>query len=244
MKLCLVDKENGESLLFYYYGRKKKVCHYYPPPRHRTIIEPFAGSASYSCYGNNWEHDVILIEKDERVADIWKWLIHSATPESILSMPNLIEGQKTSNFFHILHSVSKMAFRYKTMKVTSVLARNWEVSKRIMAKNLYKVKHWKIICADYQESPNITATWFIDPPYQFEPGMGYEHNSGSLNYKSLSRWVKSRKGDVIACEGDLGDYLPFLPLVTTKSVSGKRNVEKVYCQSDTPSMPHTFFDLM
>lgn len=59
-----------------------------------------------------------------------------------------------------------MAFQFRTIKVTAVLERNWEISKRIMAQNLYKVKHWEIINGDYTEAPDIKATWFVDPPYK------------------------------------------------------------------------------
>ena len=58
--------------MFYYYGRKKQIAKHYPTPAYGTIIEPFAGAASYALHEGNWKSDVILIEKDERVAGIWK----------------------------------------------------------------------------------------------------------------------------------------------------------------------------
>ncbi|MBI3715380.1 MAG: hypothetical protein HY255_05250, partial [Betaproteobacteria bacterium] len=130
--------------MFYYYGRKKQIARYYPDPSYRTIIEPFAGSAAYALYDNHWQNDVILIEKDSRVASIWQWLIETATPEKIRALPDLKVGEKSSEFLHIVHAATKQAFKYKTIKVTPVLERNWEISKRVMAANLHKVKHWKI----------------------------------------------------------------------------------------------------
>lgn len=56
-----------------------------------------------------------------------------------------------------------MAFAFKTIKVTPVLERNWEISRRIFKENLYKIKHWQIINDDYSAAPDIEATWFIDP---------------------------------------------------------------------------------
>lgn len=53
--------------MFYYYGRKKQIAKYYPSPNYSVIVEPFAGSAAYSLYENNWKKDVILIEKDEKL---------------------------------------------------------------------------------------------------------------------------------------------------------------------------------
>lgn len=217
--------------MFYYYGRKKQIAKYYPKPTFDTIIEPFAGSAAYSLHGNNWKKNIILVEKDERVFAIWDWLINRATPDEISKMPNLVVGEKSSNFLHIIHAATKMAFHYKTIKVTPVLERNWEISKRNMAINLHKIKHWKIILGDYTKAPNINATWFIDPPYKGESGGGYNHGSESLNYSKLAEWVYKRNGEVICCEGAGADYLPFIPLLTLMGVAGKRSKEVMYYRS-------------
>jgi predicted RNA methylase len=54
-----------------------------PKANFDTIIEPFAGSAAYSLYQDNWKKNVILIEKDPKVASIWEWLINKATVNEI-----------------------------------------------------------------------------------------------------------------------------------------------------------------
>ncbi|QTA86367.1 DNA adenine methylase [Desulfonema magnum] len=195
---------------------KKQLAKHYPAPHFDVIIEPFAGSAAYSLYKNNWEKKIILIEKDEKVYKIWKWLIEEATTDDINKLPDLKIGDKTSEFLHIVHAATKMAFHFKTIKVTPVLARNWEISKRVFASNLYKVKHWKIICGDYSDAPDIEATWFIDPPYKGPSGMGYRHSSAKLDYNRLAHWTHQRKGEVIFCEGECADYLPFRPLADLK----------------------------
>jgi site-specific DNA-adenine methylase len=217
--------------MFYYYGRKKQIAKYYPSPSFETVVEPFAGSAAYSLYGNNWKKNVILIEIDERVSAIWKWLINDATPSDIRNLPNLEVGEKSSEFLHIIHAATKMAFHYKTIKVTPVLARNWEISKRYMSENLFKIKHWHIINGDYTLAPDIEATWFIDPPYKEDAGRGYRYSSKLIDYKKLARWSKQRKGEVIFCEGHQGDYLPFKPLIDLKGVAGKTSKEFIYYQS-------------
>lgn len=214
--------------MFYYYGRKKQIAKHYPLPISDTIIEPFAGSAAYSLFGENWKRNVILIEKDLRVAAVWGWLINRATVEDIQNLPDLKVGEKTSDFFHILHAATKMAFKYKTITVTPVLARNWDCSKRYIANNLYKVKHWKILCGDYTEAPDIAATWFIDPPYKGSSGNGYDTGSKSIDYQSLAKWSLARKGQIIFCEGTNGDYLPFEPLLTLMGVAGKRSEERLF----------------
>jgi site-specific DNA-adenine methylase len=230
--------------MFYYYGRKKQFVRLYPAPLYDCIIEPFAGSAAYALHGTNWKKEVILVEKDERVAAIWKWLINEATAQEISRMPDLHVGERTSEFLHIIHAATKMAFAYKTIKVTPVLARNWEISKRQMACDLQKIKHWKILTGDYREAPDIEATWFVDPPYKNSPGQGYKHGSRRLDYAALASWARSRKGQVICCEGEFGDYLEFIPLRDCKGVAGKSSKERMYYRCDRPTPQANLFDYL
>jgi 16S rRNA G966 N2-methylase RsmD len=226
----------GGGKVFYYYGRKKQIAKHYPAPEFDTIIEPFAGAASYALHSSHWQKQVILVERDHRVAEIWRWLIESATEESIRALPDLSVGERSTEFLHIVHAATKMAFKYKRIKVTPVLERNWEISKRVMAASLYKVRHWKIMEADFTAAPDLEATWFIDPPYKDEPGNGYAHGSSALDYSALAAWVYERKGQVICCEGANGDYLPFTSLLDLPGVAGKRSKEVVYCTS-SPKRP-------
>jgi site-specific DNA-adenine methylase len=217
--------------MFYYYGRKKQIAKHYPEPNYDCIVEPFAGSAAYSFFGDNWKKQILLIEKDEKVSAIWEWLINEATPNLIKNMPDLKPGEKSSEFLHIIHAATKMAFKYKTIKVTPVLARNWEISKRVMAENLWKIKHWEIACGDYTAAPNVEATWFIDPPYMSDPGMGYNYSSAEMDYLYLAEWCMERRGEIICCEGEYGKYLPFVTLLELKGVAGKSSKEKVFYKS-------------
>jgi site-specific DNA-adenine methylase len=227
--------------MFYYYGRKKQIVNYYPDANFDTIVEPFAGSAAYSLNGDNWKKNIILVEKDKRVAGLWKWLIYEATPDEIREMPDLKVGEKSSDFLHILHAATKMAFYYKTIKVTPVLARNWRISKRYMANNVFKVKHWTIICGEYTDAPNIKATWFIDPPYKKESGMGYKYGSDLIDYRQLAEWALNRKGELIFCEGEHGDYLPFRPLKDSKGVAGKTSKEVIFYKSPVKTVQLELF---
>ncbi len=214
--------------MFYYYGRKKQIIRHYPVPNYDVIIEPFAGAASYSFHHNSIAKQVLLIEKDEKVAAIWTWLIHDATEREIQTLPELQPGEKSSEFLHIIHAVTKMAFAFKTIKVTPVLARNWEISRRVFAKHLHEIKHWEIICGDFTEAPDIEATWFIDPPYSGESGRGYRYSSTLIDYTMLANWVLSRKGEIICCEGEGANYLPFTPLIDLKGVAGKTSKEVIF----------------
>lgn len=112
-----------------------------------------------------------------------------------------------------------------------VLARNWEISRRVFAENLHKVRHWQIIEADYSEAPDFEATWFVDPSYRGSPGLGYRFGNDSLNYSELANLIKSRRGQLIVCESSEADYLPFIPLTNSAGVAGKRNQEAVYVRS-------------
>ena len=80
--------------MFYYYGRKEKVFKYYPKPKYNTIIEPFAGSAVYSL--KNFEKNIIILDKDERIINIWKYL-KEASSADILSLPLLTIGQSLND---------------------------------------------------------------------------------------------------------------------------------------------------
>jgi len=228
--------------MFYYYGRKKQIVKKYPRPNYDTIIEPFSGAAAYSMHEDNWEKRVILVEKDEKVADIWKWLINDATEEEIKNLPDLKPGDRSTEFLHIVHAATKMAFHFKRIKVTPVLARNWEISRRVFLANLHKVKHWEIHCGDYTTAPDIEATWFIDPPYKGDPGMGYRHSSKILDYGKLAAWALERKGEVIFCEGKDADYLPFKPLLDLKGVAGKLSKEVIFYKSPIPVAQMSLFN--
>lgn len=228
--------------MFYYYGRKKQIVRHYPSPNYDTIVEPFAGAAAYSLHHNGTVRRVVLVEKDERVARIWKWLIHDATLRDIQSLPDLRPGERSTEFLHIIHAATKMAFAFKRIKVTPVLARNWEISRRVFARHLQAIKHWEIICGDYTVAPDIEATWFIDPPYRGEPGMGYHQSSALIDYSALAEWALSRKGEIICCEGDGADYLPFKPLLELKGVAGKVSKEMIYCRLGNKKRHPDLFD--
>jgi transcriptional regulator with XRE-family HTH domain len=175
---------------------------------------------------------------------LWKWLIHKATQKDIQALPDLQPGERSTEFLHIIHAATKMAFAFKRIKVTPVLARNWEISRRVFAKHLHEIKHWEIVCGDYTEAPDIEATWFIDPPYRGDPGMGYRHSSAKINYPVLAEWVLSRRGDIICCEGDGANHLPFRHLLDLKGVAGKTSREMIfYRPGKTAPQKELFEDL-
>ena len=200
--------------MFSYYGSKSKIVGYYPPPKCNKIIEPFAGSARYSL---KWfENDILIVDKYEVVVNIWKWL-QSATIKDITGLPTLYKGddirelnlsEPEKQFLGMLAGVASTSPRWKVSEFASIQNGRKNQLKRI-ADQLYKIRHWNIKLDSYENLENIEATWFIDPPYEFG-GNGYKY--GNIDYLYLSKWCKSRNGQVIVCENTKADWLPFKPM--------------------------------
>ncbi len=200
--------------MFSYYGSKSKVVDLYPSPKFDKIIEPFAGSARYSL--KYFDRDVLLVDKYEVVIKIWLYL-QSATEKDITGLPTLKRGEDIRNlklsdeekmFLGMLAGVASTSPRWKVSEYSSEQKGRKNQLKRI-ASQLYKIRHWKIIQASYEEIENQKATWFIDPPYQFG-GSGYKHKN--IDYKSLSYWIKEREGQSIVCENTKADWMDFYPM--------------------------------
>lgn len=81
---------------------------------------------------------------------------------------------------------------------------------------------WEVETVD---CPDCEATWFIDPPYQGTAGRWYFNCE--LDYNYLSNWVKSRRGQIIACESPDANWLPFRKLSGSSFASiGKRKLNE------------------
>ena len=213
-----------------YYGSKSKIVKHYPIPKFDLIIEPFAGSAWYSVLHR--DKNVLLNEKYSVVYKIWKWLINEASPEDILKYTDFFAGQNISQIDMPKPQRNLIGFCINRGSVTpknivqkwccnNKLKPNWANSvssslKRI-AKTLPEIKHWKIQFGNYRKLPNIEATWFIDPPYQFG---GEHYKVNDVNYTELANWCKTRRGQVIVCENEKADWLNFQPLI---EIFGQRN---------------------
>jgi hypothetical protein len=95
-----------------------------------------------------------------------------------------------------------------------------EIRARI-ASQLEYIRHWIAIEGQYSDCPDLDATWFVDPPYR-RAGKYYVRPSGSIDFAHLAQWCKSRKGQVIVCENEGADWLPFVPFRAIKATSGAR----------------------
>lgn len=224
--------------MFGYFGSKAKLVNQYPSPDYDVIVEPFAGTAQYAL--KYWDRDVILIDRYSVVIDILKWL-QGCSKDDVLSTRRLRFGEHIDDFvwdckeqrdmvgFIIAAGVTtprKTPSKWKT--VFRPNTQNFRL--QCIAENLDKIRHWDIRLGDYQDSPDIEATWFIDPPYQ-KAGKEYKHGSSELDYHSLGDWVRQRRGQVIACESHDADWLPFKTLSTIYG-SRKKSTEAVFLRTD------------
>ena len=218
--------------MFYYYGRKDKLYKHYSKPIHDTIIEPFAGSAVYSL--KNFNKNIILVEKDEKIIAIWNYLL-SVSKNDILSLPLLIKGQSLNDDeFDSLTSTEKDLISFFTNPSSAQAKRSvgkfniWhEKNRKRLAEDSQKIKHWTIIHGDYTLAPDLNATWFIDPPYQGNGGKYYRYGNSGINYSNLKSWIESRQGQVIVCENSEANWMDFKPLVRLQG-QRKKTFEVVY----------------
>lgn len=225
----LVRMETGTKplrLFFTYFGGKHRAAKLYPPPVHDSIVEPFAGSAGYAL--NYPDANVLLVERDPAVAAVWRYLL-TATPDDIAALPLVGEGWTTTDDLTDLPTGARNLIGFWLNKATvrpekrpSSSMQKWpqaswwgpRVRDRI-ATQLPAIRHWQLVEGDYTQAPHLRATWFVDPPY-IGAGHRYAHGSAGIDYPALSRWCRTRVGQVIVCEGPGADWLPFAPLANVK----------------------------
>lgn len=211
-----------------YYGSKANVVDLYPKPKHGKVIEPFAGSARYSL--KYFENDVLLVDKYEVIVKIWKWL-QLCSEKDVLSLPRRLMPGQTLNDFTFDCEEAKLLMGFlikKAIERPCIKPTEWVTVQRPnftnyslqrIAKNLFKIKHWEIRHGSYDEIENQTATWFVDPPYQFG-GHAYVMSNKKINFSELGEWCKSRNGQVIVCETMKAEWMDFKPLVQQRGSKG------------------------
>lgn len=205
--------------MFSYYGSKSKIVDLYPKPLYDNIIEPFAGSARYSL---KWfERDVLLVDKYEVIVRVWKYL-QQCSKNDIINLPNPKIGETINReYFDCIEQAWLMGFIVQDgvnsprLTVSKFAAKNIRTKKNNIAKNLFKIKHWEIRLGSYDDIPNVEATWFIDPPYQYG-GEYYIKSNKQIDFNNLANWCKERNGQSIVCENTKADWLPFMPMKDMK----------------------------
>lgn len=215
---------------FSFYGGKYRAAPTYPAPRYDTIIEHFAGSAGYATRYH--DRKIILVEKDPVIVTTWEYLIRAHARE-IRTLPLLTEGQ-TIDDLHIcqeakyligwwLNAATTHPCNRPSEWATSGLRPNsyWgEGTRDRIAKQLRYIRHWKIIHGDYSDAPDISATHFIDPPYT-KKGIYYQYSSRDIDFEDLAEFCKGCKGQVIVCENEGAEWLPFKFFRNIRGTSGK-----------------------
>lgn len=220
---------------FPYYGSKWNIARHYPAPSIGVVIEPFAGSAGYvTFYGCP---DVVLSDADPIISGLWAYLIRASSAE-IMSLPELLQvGDSVDNYQLCQEAKWLIGFWLNRGSATPKKSRtaysarsdkaqlNWGLrAKERIAAQLDQIRDWKIVSGTYDKIKNTKATWFVDPPYG---GKGKYYRIQFADYEYLGAWCRTRKGQVIVCEGIGAKWLPFEPLGSFKSSLGRAS-EAVY----------------
>lgn len=220
--------------MFYFYGSKKALARRYDAPVFPLVVEPFAGAAAYTIHHLLSVDRALLVEKDPRVVELWRRLL-AMEPEAVLSLKVPVAGEETADFLHMTAAASNAIGHSRRMTVTERMPDKIKAMRenvaRVVRQAAAKVE---LVCGDYRDAPDVEATWFVDPPYQptrgdgWSQGLGYAPGCSSreIDYAELGEWCRSRRGQVIVCEQEGADWLPFRPLWASRdSVAvGRREV--------------------
>jgi site-specific DNA-adenine methylase len=215
---------------FSFYGSKHMMAPKYPSPLGEVIIEPFAGSAAYSLF--HWNKEIRLYDKDSHICGLWQYLI-KVRPEEILGLPDIAEHidehpQLTSEQKLLLGFWLNRAWTYPARKRSAWS--KWPTKKtstwgaairQRIASQLPSIRHWTIEQRSYETLPNVTATWFVDPPY-FTRGHRYRCNSRAIDYEHLREWIGQRKGGVIVCENSEAEWIPLEEVGVLRGANKRR----------------------
>jgi len=223
----------------FYGGKWRDTPRNYPAPEYETIIEPFAGSAGYAL--RYPAKRVIICERDPQIASVWRYLL-KATPDEIRAIPDVpldgsVDDLPICDEAKWLVGLWLNRATARPRKSPSKWMRSeirpgcfWgERVRNTIASQLDSIRHWRLIEGDYSACDVAgPATWFIDPPYQLA-GKHYRHGSKGIDYAMLASWCRGREGQIIVCENEGADWLPFRPLNAVKTTrAGRRSREVVW----------------
>ena len=212
---------------------------HYPLPTYNTIVEPFAGAAGYSV--RHHQRNVILFDTSPYVAGVWRYLLRASASE-IMSLPLVAPGddvralsipqeaQWLIGFW--INQGSSMPKRTvggrQSNKRAGYYATWGEASRIRLARQVDQIRHWSFVEADYRETPDIEATWFIDPPYSKHPN---HYPSTISDFNSLGAWCQSRRGQTIVCETEGATWLPFVPVTTVAGTLHRNSTEVIWTRN-------------
>ena len=225
---------------FGFYGGKWRDARNYPIPQHSVLVEPFCGSAGYSL--RYPDREVILCDIDPVIVGVWQYLLR-VSPAEVLALPDVpldgcVDDLKVCPEarwligFWLNRAPSAPRKRPSAWMRSGVRPGSfWGQRVRLtIASQLQYVRHWNVMQVDYREifSPEIPATWFVDPPYAVA-GKHYTHGARGIDYAHLAKWCQKLNGQVIVCENTGASWLPFKELAEVKTTrAGKRSAEVVW----------------
>ncbi len=217
---------------FSYYGSKSKLVHCYPPPEHDVIVEPFAGTASYSQ--RYFDRSVMLYDLNPAIVEAWEFLI-GASRREIMSLPfendpSLSLGQRTIVGSWLNQGTCEpWGKQARTTFSTKGMGSLSQLRKTVMAKFASHISHWKVFLGTYRDVPDVEATWFIDPPYQFG-GEHYTCSSTGIDWEDLVAFCRNRGGLTILCENSKQEWFPesMRKVRAIRGANKKRSVEMVW----------------
>ncbi len=214
--------------LFKWFGSKWQAAKRYPHPEHAAVVEPYAGGAGYSL--NYCDKAVTIYDTDPNLSVLWPWLLQ-ATPQDVLDIPLGLAVGTDIRTIGISEGQAQLLKHWQrtnnvgdcwTVSPWGHLPGQWTANTRArVAEQITAVRHWRFQKPDLSQ----VATWFIDPPYEFN----YRYRSGltPFSYAALAANVRaiSSESHVIVCEavgknGEIPTYLPFLP--SHSSVTSRR----------------------
>jgi len=216
----------GLRPFFTYFGGKWRVALRYPAPEYSMIIEPFAGAAGYSL--RHPDRQIFLNDLNEEISSLWEYLIH-VTEREIRSLPVVFETTRNLRccqeakiligfWLNKGSSTGRHFVPSAWMRAGAHQDSFWGAAIRErIASQIQYIRHWKISNRPFERIGNRKATWFIDPPYHRTKGYKYQ----SIDYALLAEYAKNRRGQVICCEQDGADWLPFKPFITLKGLEGR-----------------------
>lgn len=253
-----LERKNVSSLDFiegnvrpffgFYGGKWRDAVKYYPKPKFDQIVEPFAGSAGYSL--RYYNRKIVLCDIDPVIFGVWKYLTKVSAKE-ILSIPDidldgsvddlkLPEEAKWLVGFWLNRGASnprKTPSRWMRDQIRP--GSFWGARVRnTIANQVGLIRHWKVYNCNYHDCPiEGKATWFVDPPYQ-KAGKHYRFSSDGIDFQSLGNWCRALTGQVIVCENEGANWLPFEDLADIKTTrSGVRSKEVIWIKDSAQSRP-------
>lgn len=231
-KPTLVARKGNPRPFFSYYGSKWTGARHYGAPRRGLVIEPFAGSASYST---RWGcRNVRLYDVSPDICDLWTWLIGCPADE-IARIPDSFEdfsevqaldrGPQLLVRFWVSKGraepsskLSPWYFQWREFNDCRVWGPS--VKRRIIVQKPI-LDGWTIEQKPWWQIEKVDAHWHIDPPYNNHAGSRYPHSS--VDYSALASWCQSLPGTVDVCENVGADWLPFIPLYEVVTSRGRRS---------------------